>query len=438
MQRESSDKHRRPPVEAPIHLFGVEGASSAPPAARPEAAASPALEKALRAFRSDGVRARGGHFAPDAAPPRFRRTLNDPELFPLESGEPDDPQAIANLILDRARDESRLVRVFEHGDYRRFDEQEGEAWARAVVAHLTGIPIADPARIYAEQRPAIARALFIEGRIPLATLSEDAVTAALCVGGWDGGRHGDIGCGMAGLTRCQELGEVIRTSDTPELLRPFQDWDGALWDRVGIGACLFWAGGTADAGRVAMVLRKHADGDQRALQLWGTIGLEEAHANDPAEPIALAEGELWTRIPDRIETDTETFRFCGIGLLHGLGSVRTDLRPRGRCQLLLRRRSGGDLLYRSAWLSMVAEGLSVARLLCSLRSSPHAREIEATFRVHSLCLTPTADVPDNVFLLECTSGRWGRVDIRVDPGSGADARTDEAGKYIHGGGRAEF
>ncbi|WP_437813836.1 hypothetical protein [Sorangium sp. So ce1078] len=439
MQQRHSDPRRRP-VKAPVHLFdGGAGRPPEPaPAPRPEAPASPALERALGAFRSDGVRARGASFADDLAPPRLRRALNDPDLFPDEDGAPDDPQAIALLLLDRARDVARLARAFEHGAYRRFDARAGEAWARAVAEHLTGIPVADPARVYAEGRPAIARALFIEGRVPLAALSEDAVTAALCVGGWDGGRHGDIGRGLVGLERCRELGEAIPSADVPELLRPFQEWGDALWDRVAPGACLFWEGATAGAGRVAIVLRKHDGGAQRALQLWGTPGLSEVRAGDPAEPEALVEGELWTRLPDPLETGTEALRFCGVGLLPDLGAVRADLRPRGRARLILRRRSDGELLYRSAWLSMEAEGLSIARLLGSLRGSPRAAEIEAVWRVHSLCLTPTPDVPDSVFLLECAATKRGRAELRVAPDRGAGAGADEPGAYLHGGGKAEF
>ncbi|WP_437938245.1 hypothetical protein [Sorangium sp. So ce341] len=439
MQQRPTDPRRRP-VLAPVHLFdGGEGsAPEAAPAPRPGAPAPPALELALGAFRSDGVKARAASFAADLEPPRLRRALNDPDLFPDEGGAPDDPQAIAGLLLDRARDGGRLARAFEHGAYRRFDASAGEAWARAVAEHLTGVPIADPARLYAEGRPAIARALFIEGRVPLAALSEDAVTAALCVGGWDGGRHGDIGRGLVGLERCRELGEAIAPADAPELLRPFREWGGALWDRVAPGACLFWAGAAAGAGRVALVLRKHEAGEQRALQLWGTPGLDEVRQDDPAEPEALVEGALWTRFPDPLETETESLRFCGVGLLPDLGAVRADLRPRGRARLILRRRSDGELLYRSAWLSMEAEGLSIARLLGSLRGGPAAAEIEAVWRVHSLCLTPTPDVPDSQLLLECASTKRGRVELRVGPGRGAGALADEPGAYLHGGGKAAF
>jgi len=240
---------------------------------------------------------------------------------------------------------------------------------------------------------------------------------------------------VAGLQRCQNLGEALARREHPELLTPFEAWDGALWDRIGTGACLFWAGATEGSGRVAMVLRKHAGEGRRAVQLWGTVGLEEAREGEPGEPLSLAEGGVWTRIPEVLETGTEALRFCGIGILPELGSVRTDLRPRGRCRLLLRRRPDRELLYRSAWLSMEAERLSVARLLASLRGGAHAREIEATWIVHSLCLTPTAEVPDNLPLLACTAGKWGRVALGeevIGPGDeGPDA-------YLHGGGKAAF
>jgi hypothetical protein len=428
MTRAPTTPRPRPPVKAEVALV-------APPAAvavsAQAAAVPPATAEALRAWRSDGVMASAGAFA-DAPPPRLLLALNDPDMLPPEAGEPDDPQGIADLLLDRARDGSRLARVFAHASFAAFDGREGEAWARAVTEHLSGIPIADPARLYAEGRPAIARAMFVEGRVPLAALSEDAVTAALCAGGWDGGPYGDVGRGRIGLDRCKELGSAITCSSEPSLSRPFAEWDGALWDHVGPGTCLFWAGAGGDSGRVAVVLRKQGDGGGRVLQVFGALSPEQTSDDPPV----LSEGELWSRIPTSFATELETFGFAGLGQLASPGAVRVDLRPRGRCRLLLRRRSDGKPLYRSAWISMAAEGISTARLLCSLRSSPQAHDIEATWRVHSLCLTPTAETPDSAFLVACTAGQRGRVTVLVDP---ADRASDalEPGAFLDGG-KAEF
>jgi hypothetical protein len=424
-----ADTRPRPPIRAELPLFGATPVEAAPSAFAEGAVPPAAMPQAIRAWRSDGVGAAAGSFG-DVEPPRLLTALNDPDMLPPEAGEPDDPQAIADLLLDRARDGARLARVFAHPSYSAFDGRDGETWARAVAENLAGIPIADPVAFYAEGRPAIASALFVEGRVPLAALSEHAVTAALCAGGWDGGRYGDVGCGTAGLARCDG---IIAASDTPALTGPFATWDAALWDRIGAGACLFWSGATAGAGRVAVVIRKLGDADRRAIQVWGTVGGGEGST----EPEVLGEGDVWTRIPERIDTGMETFHFAGIGLHGPLGDVRSDLRPRGRCRLILRRRADGEIVYRSAWISMTAEGLSIARLLASLRSSPHAKEIEAAWRVRSLCLTPTAEVPDGAFLLDCAAGKWGRVAVRLDPLAGGPG-ADEPGAILAGGGKAAF
>jgi hypothetical protein len=415
----------KPPVKAEVSR----SRDPAKPAGGIAFAAPPATSDALSAWQSDGVAAAQGEFGSGLPAPRILVAMNDPKMLPPEAGEPAEPQGIADLLLGRARDGARLARVFEHDDFGDFRSAGGEAWARAVTEHLTGIPIADPARFYAEGRPAIARAMLVEGRVPLAALSEDAVTAALCAGGWDGGAEGSIGCGAAGLARCKGLGDVLAYADHPELSGPFDGWDGALWERVGAGACLFWAGAAEGSGRVAVVLRKRVADSGRTLQLFGTLGTEEA-------PV-LSEGELLLAIPASIPTEVETFRFAGIGILGGLGAVRTDLRPRGRCRLLLRRRSDGKLLYRSAWISMAAEGISIARLLASLRNSPRAADVEATWRVHSLCLTPTDDIPDSAFLVECTAGKYGRVELRLDPAKSGPGAV-EPGAFADGGGKAGF
>jgi hypothetical protein len=349
-------------------------------------------------------------------------------MLPPEAGEPGDPQGIADLLLERARDGTRLARVFAHTPFHVFEGEEGEAWARAVTEHMVGIPIADPARFYAEGRPAIARSLLVEGRVPLAALSEDAVTAALCAGGWDGQPGDGLDGGAKGLARCREIGDAIAYDARPNLLDPLIDWEGALWERIGPGACLFWAGSAGSTGRVAVVLRKLEEGDVRALQVFGTLASEES-----SDPHVLSESELWTRIPSSIETELERFTFAGVGFPCGIGAVRTDLRPRGRCRLLLRRRADGALLYRSAWISMEAEGLGVARLLCSLRSAPRADEIEAAWRVHSLCLTPTAEVPDSAFLLSCVAGKRGRVELHLVDPAGGDPHAIAPGAFIDGG-----
>jgi hypothetical protein len=417
----------RPPVKAEVAFLARPATPAAAVVPAPATAAPPATAEALRAWRSDGVMASAGAFGA-SPPPRLLAALNDPDMLPPGTGEPDDPQGIADLLLARARDGSRLARVFAHTTFAAFDGCEGETWARAVTEHLSGIPIGDPARFYAEGRPAIARALFVEGRVPLAALSGDAVTAALCAGGWDGGPYGDVGRGMIGLDRCEELGEAIACSAEPSLSRPFAEWDGALWDRVGPGTCLFWAGAGGDSGRAAVVIRKRGDGSMRELQVFGAVS--PAQTSD--DPPVLSEGELWSQIPASLATELETFGFAGLGLLPFPGAARADLRPRGRCRLLLRQRSDRKLLYRSAWISMEAEGLSIARLLCSLRSSPRARDVEATWRVHSLCLTPTDEIPDSAFLVACTAGARGRVAVLVDPPDG-DPDALAPGAYLDGG-----
>lgn len=351
-------------------------------------------------------------------------------------------QLIARELRARAGDAARIEKIFAQDAYARFDpEGTGQdAWARAVATILTGFPLRDPAALEAGGRPAVTRALFGEGRCPPAATGEDAVNAALYLGGWDGGEGGGIGEGRVGLERCERFGSVLaRAADLRE--RSLAEWPAGLWDRIGPGAVVFWSSDSGKIGRVAMVLRKVSGrgAGERGLQLWGAVPVSfAANAQKSFQPM-LQETGFWMNVPDiKRKLDaagrrTETLGLIGIGTLVEPRLRPSGLRTRGRCRLVLRQRgSGGKLVYRSSWLSMEEHGLSIVGLLCSLRTSPRYEEIEAAWYV---------DSPRGASLVDAKSTGTGKVSVGVHRGADGDrARpNDVAGDpMIAGRGQPEF
>ena len=334
----------------------------------------------------------------DLPPPQLVRTVN---MMPHpEHGlrGPDDLDGIAGAILRRTRE--GIGDIFAHEDYAGYEGQPTEAWARAIAEHQTGAPFTRPAYFYGEQRK-VTEAIVARGRYPLVGQSREAATTALCFGGWDGGRDGEIGAGKDAQSYCASLGRGW--TDVPQELH---QWPETLWSDVAVGACLFWYGESSGAGHVAVVVRKHPT--DRKWQLWDT----GTSFHDPISHHAAAkqarvlwESHWWDSIPLSMGAGAA---FQGIGLIAGLGAVRPDLRPRGRARLLLRRRSDEKLVFRSAWLDMEAEGLPVSWLLRGLRGAPFFDQIEATFCVDS----PPGLVeqfPNGAPLLDCTVDSNGKA-----------------------------
>jgi hypothetical protein len=365
-------------------------------------------------------------------PPQLIRTVNLLDLPDHGLAGPEDVQGIADVIVARARE--GLADLFAHPDYDRV-AGDGEAWARALAEHQTGIPYTMPAYFYDGPQTKIVRALVDGGRCPLVGQCEQSVTTALCLGGWDGGAHGDVGSGVDAQPTTARLG--MGWPDVPLVLA---DWPDELWDQVGVGACLFWSapcpmtrGGQTctntvhvhgcgrGSGHVAMVMRKHPT--ERKWQLWDTT----TSFNDPvAHPAAahgarmLWESHWWAWIPRALEGGSWQFR--GMARIDMLGTVRSALAPRGRCRLLLRRRSDGALLYRSAWMSMEQEGLPISWLLRSLRGAPFFDQLEASWAINSACDAPTANVPDNRPLLDVTCDAKGNARMSWSPSQGVHNR----------------
>lgn len=330
---------------------------------------------------------------PDRPPPQLIRTVN---LLPVpehDIGGPDEVERIADFLAARARE--GLDDLFAHEDYAGFDGPT-EAWARAVAEHQTGIPYTMPVYFYDGPQAKIASAIVDKGRYPLVGQCQQSVTTALCLGGWDGGTHGDIGSGIDAQPSCRTLGKGW--NEVPFTLA---SWPDDLWDEVQVGSCLFWSapcpltkdgktcsgnqhvpGCGRGSGHVVMVLRKHPT--ERQWQLWDTT---TSYADPVVHPAAargarmLWESHWWAWIPKALSNG---WAFRGIASIHGLGTVRDSLAPRGRCRLLLRRRSDHQLLYRGEWLSMESEGLPISWLLRSLRGAPFADRIEAMWCVDSV------------------------------------------------------
>jgi hypothetical protein len=369
----------------------------------------------------------------DTPPPQLIRTVN---LLPIPdhglSG-PDDVQKIADFILERARE--GIGDIFEHEDYGGLDCPT-EPWARVIAEHQTGIPYTQPVYFYDGSQKRVASAIVESGRYPLVGQCQQSVTTALCLGGWDGGVYGDIGSGIDAQPFCARAGKGW--TEVPPILR---DWPEELWEEVAVGSCLFWSApcpmtkdgktcrGNAHvpgcgngSGHVVMILRKHPT--LRKWQLWDT----QTSFVDNAVHLAAAKGarmlwesHWWEWIPMPMPNG---WVFRGIGRLDGLGELRPDPKPRGRCRLLLRRRSDRSLLYRSAWLSMEEEGLPIAWLLRSLRGAPFFKEIEAMWCINSAREAPTQNAPDNRPLLDCIVDAEGNAKIFWNPKSGLHDRAN--------------
>jgi hypothetical protein len=354
-------------------------------------------------------------FADDEPPPQLIRTVNLLLLPNHGVSGPEDVEGIADHIVTRAKE--GIADIFSHADYDTLSG-EGEAFARAIAEHQTGIPYTMPAYFYGAQ-PQVAKAIVDGGRYPLMGQCQQSVTTALILGGWDGGRYGDIGSGTDAQPAAAKLGEGW--TDVPKVLA---DWPDDLWEKVTVGSCLFWsAAGAAGAGsgHVALVIRKHPS--ERRWQLWDTT----TSFNDPAPHPGAAKGarmlwesHWWPFIPATLSNGQWLFR--GLARIKGLGAVRGDLKPRGRARLLLRQRSDGKLLYRSEWMSMEQEGVPVSWLLRSLRGAPFHDRIEATWCVNSLSDKPTASAPDNRPLLDITCDPKGNSRMSWNPSQGLHNR----------------
>lgn len=333
-----------------------------------------------------------------SAPPQLVHTVN---MLPIPSHDlrgPDDLDGIASFILARAK--QGVGDIFAHEDYTGFENTPTEGWARAIAEHQTGIPYTMPAFFYGAQKQ-VAQGIVQQGRYPLVGQCQQSVTTALCIGGWDGGRYGDIGASKDSQPYCASLGRGWR--DVPFDLKK---WSDEQWNDVEVGSCLFWSTDSAGVGHVTMVIRKHPH--DRKWQLWDTntsVLDPRSHAAVAKEAQMLWESHWWDYIP---RTLSSSWQFRGIGLIRGLGQVRTGLRPRGRTRLLLLRRSDKALLFRSAWIDMEQANLPISWLLRALRGAPFHDRIEARFCVDS---TPglAKNFPRGAPLL----------DITVDPSGNA-------------------
>ncbi len=370
---------------------------------------------------------------PSDRPPQLVRTVN---LLPVPSHDiagPEYVDAIADFLLKRAR--QGVGDIFAHPDYARASGP-GEAWARALAEHQTGIPYTQPAYFYDGGQAGVTKQLVQKGRYPLAGQCQQSVTTALAMAGWDGGKFGDIGSGIDAQPYCASLGQGF--TDVPPVLADFSD---ALWNSIGIGSCLFWSapcpftrngvtcngsthapGCGKGSGHVAMVIRKHPK--ERKWQLWDTT----TSFNDPlSHPAAqqgarmLWESHWWSWIPQTLSSGAWVFR--GIARINGVGQVRPGLRPRGQARLLLRRRSDKKLLFRSSWMSMEKEGLPISWLLRSLRGAPFHADIEPTWCINSARDVAGPNAPDNRPLLDCTCDEEGNARMSWKPEQGLHNRS---------------
>lgn len=331
-------------------------------------------------------------------PPQLVRTVN---LLPMPEHDlrgPDDIDGIAERILRRVKE--GVGDIFEHEDYAGYEGVPTEAWARAIAEHQTGIPYTMPAYFYGPQKR-VAQAIAQEGRYPLVGQCQQSVTSALCFGGWSGGAYGDIGAGIDSQPYCASLGR-----GWTRVPLDLKKWSDELWSDVKVGSCLFWSTQSRGVGHVVMVIRKHPT--DRKWQLWDT----GTSFYDPSPHAAAAKGarmlwesHWWDFIPATLST---SWAFRGIGLIQGLGQVKSNLKPRGRARLLLRRRRDSKLVFRSAWIDMELAGTPVSWLLRGLRGAPFADLIEATFCVNS---PPglTQSFPNGAPLLDCSADARGNA-----------------------------
>ncbi|WP_437983211.1 peptidoglycan-binding domain-containing protein [Sorangium sp. So ce117] len=403
-------------------------------------------------------------FGDTMPPPQIVRTVNVIP-FPEHRLAEDDVAGIADFLLKRARE--GIADILSHDDYAQFTElaqsTRAEAFARKIAEHQTGIPYTQPAYFYGGGQKAVAAAIAAEGRYPLAGQCQQSVTTALCIGGWDGGIFGDIGSGIAAQPFCARLGNGWSLEDLKARSRPsssglaLADWHDDLWHEIRPGTCLFWSapcpitrdGETCDgsahvlgcgqgSGHVSLVLRKHPI--ERQWQLWDTT----TSFTDPAPHAAaqkgarmLWESHWWAHIPETMQGGNWLFR--GLARIDGLGvEAPASLAPRGRCRLLLRRRSDHALLYRSDWISMESEGLPISWLLRSMRGAPHCDELEPTWCINSPGDAKKPPLP----LLDCTCDANGNAKMSWVPDQGSHRRPiprtiwDAPGRYPDAGGGA--
>jgi hypothetical protein len=389
---------------------------------------------------------RGAQSFDDASlPPQIVRTVNVLPI-PEHSLDEDDVQGIADFLVERAKE--GIGDIFELEDYYQlpeFAEASGaELFARAIAEHQTGIPYTQPVYFYPGGQKAVAAAVASAGRYPLVGQCQQSVTTALCIGGWDGGTYGDIGSSLGAQRYCAKLGKGWTQDDLKARSKRggsglvLADWSDELWNEIEVGACLFWsapcpmtkdgqtcagsshvAGCGMGSGHVAMVIRKHPTA--RKWQLWDT---QTSFVDPAAHPAAqsgarmLWESHWWEYVPESVARGAWPFR--GIGAIAGIGrDVLSSLAPRGRCRLILRRRSDKTLLHRSEWMSMESEGLPISWLLRSLRGAPHADAIEPTWVIDS----PGEDSKKPALpLLDCTCDAKGNAKMAWTPNQGSHQR----------------
>lgn len=384
-------------------------------------------------------------FAGETLPPQIIRTVNELPV-PTHQLAKADVFGIADFILDRARE--GIADIFEHADYdseHYFNPDSiDEGFARTVAEHQTGIPYTQPAYFYPGGQKTIARQIGEEGTYPLAGQCQQSVTSALCLVGWDGGSFGDIGSDIGAQSRAAKLGKGWTPKDLAARCKPgksglvLADWPDNLWNEIRVGTCLFWSapcpmtkdgktcgpsghvpGCGQGSGHVAVVIRKHPT--ERKWQLWDTTTSfydPAVHAGAKKGARMLWESHWWSYIAAGLSGGTWSFR--GLALMNELpASPVSDLKPRGKARLLLRKRSDKTLLYRGPWLDMQKESLPISWLLRSLRGAPHFDSIEPTWCIDSPGL---GGKPEHA-LLDLSCDIKGNATMSWNPAQGAHNRT---------------
>lgn len=383
-------------------------------------------------------------FSGEGVPPQIIRTVNQLP-FPEHALAKTDVVGIADFILNRARE--GISDIFAHDDYdanHLFDEDSiDEGFARAVAEHQTGIPYTQPAYFYPGGQKTIARAIGAEGAYPLAGQCQQSVTSALCLVGWDGGAFGDIGSDINAQIRAARAGKGLSAKELAARCKPgksglvLADWPDDLWEEFGVGTCLFWSspcpmtkdgktcgssghvvGCGQGSGHVAVVIRKHPT--ERKWQLWDTTTSfydPAVHAGAKKGARMLWESHWWGYIAASLSGGSWAFR--GIATLDQLPkSAVSNLKPRGKTRLILRKRSDKTLLYRGPWLDMQQENLPISWLLRSMRGTPHFDSIEPTWCIDSPGLGGKASLP----MLDCSADAKGNANMSWNPAQGAHNR----------------
>lgn len=383
-------------------------------------------------------------FSGETLPPQIIRTVNELPI-PGHQLAKADVFGIADFILERAR--QGIADIFAHEDYdpKQFFDPDSldEGFARTVAEHQTGIPYTQPAYFYPGGQKAIARQIGDEGIYPLAGQCQQSVTSALCFVGWDGGTFGDIGSDIAAQTRAAKVGKGWTPKDLAARCKPgktglvLADWPEDLWNEVGVGTCLFWSapcpmtkdgktcgpsghvtGCGQGSGHVAVVIRKHPT--ERKWQLWDTTTSfydPAVHAGAKKGARMLWESHWWSYIAAGLSGGAWLFR--GIAMINDLpGSAVSELKPRGKTRLILRKRSDKSLLYRGPWLDMQEEGLPISWLLRSMRGAPHFDSIEPIWCINS----PGLGGKPEHSLLDVSCDSKGNATMSWNPAQGAHNR----------------